>query len=385
LRDSVRQPRESAKDKSWLIAEGFQPLGPNDNASKSVVLQLPSNLFTEATSPCLQLFLLADECRKLSSTRVKVRARSNKNTEIFNGPHVLVAKGFTSIAYADFAVSFRHALRGITGPTADRNLLIFLAAYLRSKLARYYLFHTSSNWGVSRQEVHVEELLRLPFPRPAVFTDSARQRKIVNAVAEIVDAVSKKAAKPIADRDALVKEAGDAAEPLIQDYFDILPIERILINDTIEITAPSIRPTLKRKSVPTIQPATANQINAYKDCLTDTLNGWAKGGAFVVRGGIAASPSLGIGVAVFEKSARNDGIPSPQVDSDIVTALDDLRNAVSRKLNAFEFSRGVKVFRGNRLFIAKPIGRRYWTETAALNDADEIAGTILMHAPKGDG
>ncbi|MGA2439525.1 MAG: type I restriction endonuclease subunit M, partial [Tepidisphaeraceae bacterium] len=333
----------------------------------------------------LQLFLLADECTKLQSPRVKVRARSNKNTEVFSGPHVLVAQGFTSIAYADFAVSFRHALRGISGPKADRNLLVFLAAYLRSQLARYFLFHTSSNWGVSRQKVHVEELLRLPFPPPDTFPDPARQRKIVNAIAEIVDAAAKKSAKPFVDRDAIVRDASDSIEPLVQDYFDILPIERTLIEDTVEITVPSTHPTRKRKVVPTIQPATTKQITAYKDRLTETLNGWAKGGQFVVRGNIAASQNLGVGIAVLEKSIRANGAQSPQIDSDLVAALDELRKAVSRKLNAFEFSRGVKVFQGNRLFIAKPIGRRYWTETAALNDADEIAGTILMHTSKGEG
>ncbi|MGA2443781.1 MAG: N-6 DNA methylase, partial [Tepidisphaeraceae bacterium] len=62
LRDIVRQPREKTNAKPWLIAEGFQPLGPNDDASKAVVLRLPSNLFVDATSPSLQLFLLADEC-----------------------------------------------------------------------------------------------------------------------------------------------------------------------------------------------------------------------------------------------------------------------------------------------------------------------------------
>jgi hypothetical protein len=66
-----------------------------------------------------------------------------------------VAEGYTSIAYADFDVSFQHALRGVHGPANDRDLLIFLAAYLRTPLARYFLFHTSSNSGVSRQKVHV--------------------------------------------------------------------------------------------------------------------------------------------------------------------------------------------------------------------------------------
>ena len=32
------------------------------------------------------------------------------------------------------------------------------------------------------------------------------------------------------------------------------------------------------------------------------------------------------------------------------------------------------------LYLLKSINHRFWTQTAALNDADEIAGTILMHS-----
>ena len=45
---------------------------------------------------------------------------------------------------------------------------------------------------------------------------------------------------------------------------------------------------------------------------------------------------------------------------------------------------GVMVFDSNRLYVVKPIGQRFWTQTAAMNDADEIAGTILMRTLKED-
>ena len=60
-----------------------------------------------------------------------------------------------------------------------------------------------------------------------------------------------------------------------------------------------------------------------------------------------------------------------------------LERMLGRKPNAFELTRGVKVFDGDRLYVVKPLGQRYWTETAALNDADEIAGSILMQALRG--
>ncbi len=37
----------------------------------------------------------------------------------------------------------------------------------------------------------------------------------------------------------------------------------------------------------------------------------------------------------------------------------------------------MKIFDGPRLYVIKPDTCRYWTQSAALNDADEIAGTLL--------
>ena len=135
LRDTVRQANEVETDKPWRMAVGFQPFGENDPPTSRRILKLPSRRFIPASSGSLDLFLLERDCDLLPSTDVEVR-RLLRSTDIFRAPHVLVAKGFTSTAFAGFDVSFQDAIRGIHGPEKDRNLLIFLAAYLRTPLAR---------------------------------------------------------------------------------------------------------------------------------------------------------------------------------------------------------------------------------------------------------
>lgn len=380
LRDRVRQARERAPEKPWLIAEGFQPLGQNDPPSSKKRLQLPSRRFVPATSEHLRLFLLQDECESLRSRTIDTR-RLIRDTRIFEAPHVLVTKGFGSIAYADFDVSFRHALRGIHGPQKDRKLLMFLAAYMRSSLARYFLFHTSSNWGVSRQEVHVEELLRLPFPLPETLPDRARAKHIVNQIAHIVQSASRAAQKPLVDRINIADIAQAQIEPLIYEYFDVLPTERLLVEDTVQIGIPSFRPGPSRRSVPTIEPSTAEHRSKYTNRLCGTLNRWARDAQSRVVGLANASDSVGVGLVVLEKISHGGQPSVSNGNGDLLTALDRLRDSASLKMNTFELARGVKVFDGNRLYVVKPLGRRHWTETAALNDADEIAGSILMHTP----
>jgi hypothetical protein len=384
LRDKVGQPKEGSTAKPWLIAEGFQPLGENDDPAKKKILTLPTNLFVEATSPNLNLVLDPQDCKNLASTRVTIRSKSNTRTDIYVAPHVLVAKGFTSVAFADFDVAFRHALRGITGPKKDRDLLIFLAGYLRSPLARYFLFQTSSNWGISRQEVHVEELLRLPFLPPEATPNPRRAREIVSEVSELVTTALTKAVDDFVDRADLVAATDEAIEPLIDEYFDILPIEKVLISDTLEFIIPSVRPTRSRSIVPTIVPSKPGQREIYNTRLCATLNSWSKNSSMKVQGQTLASGKLGIGVVVLQTLRRDEGlIDIPDDIESLLVALNSLRRASSHILNTFELFRGVKVFEGNRLYIVKPIGQRFWTESAALNDADEIATTVLMQRTKG--
>jgi len=379
LRDNVRQPKEKTTDKRWLIAEGFQPPGKSDDPDTTATIHLPSRLFVKARSPRMELFLLRHDCVQMETIEQPVRAKSNKVTEIFKAPHVLVTKGF-SAAFADFDVSFRHAVRGICGPKEDRELLAFLAAYLSSSLAKYFAFQTSSNWGVYRPEVQVEELLRLPFPLPDELPDPPRAKAIVKEVAQIVTQAAAESEKLFVDRTEVVEQAQHAIEPLINEYFDVVVQERVVIDDTMTTVIPSVQPRLDQ-IVPTLQPSDEQQRSQYLTQISQTLNRWSRRGPYEVQGFTMASSDLGIGIAVFEKVLRGTPKPAaPPEAPDLLAAFDRLRKAAAQNLNTFELIRGAKVFDDDRLYVVKPISRRFWTQTAALNDADEIAGTILMHS-----
>ena len=379
LRDHVRQIKEIAPAKPWVLSAGVQDVGPNDDPARAETIALPSKLFIDATSRNIDLFVRPNDCRELPVAEYTVRSGSNKATTVFHAPHVLVKEGFAGAAYSDFDVSFLFSLRGISGPPEDRDHLIFLAAYFRTVLAKFFLFHTSSSWGISRQRVGVDELLRLPFPLPETLPDPQRAWGIIKEVADIVTKAVAATDDSFIDRKVLVKTASDSIETLMDEYFDILSFERTLIEDTVRIIIPSARPTRNRRLVPTVEPSKQAQRDDYTNRLCATLNEWAKNSPFVVEGLAIASASLGIGVAMLEKNARGSATPAPLHDGgDLLASLERLRRLTSRRLNTVELVRGTKVFEQDRLYIVKPIGQRFWTETAALNDADEIAGSILM-------
>jgi len=379
LRSIVGSPSDKVK-KRWTIGQGFEQRSEQTHETKKLVV--PTERIIEAWDARLRLFLLPGDCDSLPSREVTVRKRSNTSTDVYLGPHVLISHGFSHIAFADFDVSFRHGLRGIHGSVTDRDLLIFLAAYLRSDVARYFLFHTSSNWGVSRAKVHVEELLRLPFPLPVDTHSPKRSQDIVREIATTVTEAASEASQDFADREGIVRYTQESVGKLIEEYFDIDETERMLIADTAQIIIPSVRPSRGKPNVPTIKQSSNALRASYTRLLCERLNGWATQ-EYKVHGMTVADSAIGVGMVVLEKTRREEK-PSrlSASDNDLLKAIDNLQRTAAKGYGTFELVRGLKVFHENLLYITKPLGQRFWTNTAALNDADEIAATILTRTDR---
>jgi hypothetical protein len=376
--------KRSDTPQRWIIAEGFEPFGELDKEEKRSRIDLPYTAKVERATHDLNLFLLPADCHISPSLKLDLRVGIS-DLRIFQKPLVLVKRGFSTdpeVAFANFNIAYRNGIRGIHGPEDDSNLLAFLTFYLRSKLARYFLFHTSASWGVSRATVDIDDLMRLPFPLPDQTENPARAAEIVEEASEILADSMKEAGNSILGRGDIVTRAQSRVERLIEEYFDIDDIERFLVKDTEQVVIPSVRPARTRIAVPTILPATDTERHQYVTLLCETLNRWASKG-FEVHGRAMADGKLGVGMAVLEKTKRGHA-PSRlnTISKDFLLTLAHVQDIASADFGSLELTRGLKVFDGTLLYVTKPIGRRFWTQTSALNDADEIAGTLLMRQQK---
>ncbi|MBP3955339.1 N-6 DNA methylase [Gemmata sp. G18] len=376
LRDVLGQ-RGKDKGKRWIIAEGFEPFGDNDRADSRKTLTLARTARVEAGTHSLDLFMIPGDCDTQESLELSLR-RGISDTVIFKKPLVLVTEGFSKVAFANLNIAYRHGIRGIHGPSKDADLLAMLTFYLRSNLARYFLFHTSASWGVSRARVDIDDLMRLPFPFPEDADNPDRASEIIAEVGKIMTDAIKETAGEALGRDNIVKKAQVRAEELVDEYFDLNDIERMLIQDTNAVIIPSVRPTRTRIAVPTILPAKPANCQAYVALLCETLNQWASKD-FQVEGRAITDGKLGVGMVVLEKVLR--GRAASHLDSatkNILATLIRIQHVAGSNQGSLALVRDLKVFDKTLLYVTKPIGMRFWTRTAALNDADEIAGTLLM-------
>jgi len=222
----------------------------------------------------------------------------------------------------------------------------------------------------------------LPFPRPEDTHNPKRCQAIVTEIAAAVTKAAEEASHEFADREDVVRRTGESIKHLIEEYFDIDDIERILIADTAKIIIPSVRPSRGKTNVPTVQPSSGALRDSYTKLLCGRLNSWAKQ-EYEVHGKAVANSSIGVGLVVLEKTRRGEN-PTElfAADGEILKTIDNLQRTAAKGHGTFELVRGAKVFYRNLIYITKPLGQRFWTSTAALNDADEIAATILTRSAR---
>lgn len=407
LAEIAGPPKEG---KRWIKGQGFQPDSRGNSSDPTEPWWKTSDLFIKAGGNVPSLFLLSSDCEAIGNRFPKLHRPRDR--QIYNSPLVLISQGIgkgamPKVVYCDFPILFQHSLQSIAGPPEDEDLLLFLTFYLRSKLARYFLFHTAANWGTERDKVHLDELLRLPFPLPGSEDASPAAQEIVRDIAGRARELKKKIEQEfdttaVADafqlsghsphfravRRQMVVDALQAeVEPLIYKYFDLIDQEIILVEDTVEISIKSATPHRIDSDIPSLQPIHRNSLSGYRsglkvyaETLAKTLNEWAARANGTVRispaGGV--DEHAGLAIVSLRQTDRPHAFAKEEVSSDFAEALAQLQRTASQPAGRLDYLRGVIWFDDARIRIIKPDTVEYWTRTAALNDAAEIYARITQ-------
>ncbi|MCX6868186.1 MAG: N-6 DNA methylase [Verrucomicrobia bacterium] len=424
LGELAGRPSEVAiGQKRWSKGQGFQPLSPGQKSGgdpKPITTQdteswSPNDLYVDAD--CVKALAAYPEefcCTLLdflnSKGFIRDKLRRKPKNRIFQSPLVLLNQGFTGATFFNYQVRFQDSLQSIAGPHEDEDKLIFLAAYLRSRLARYFVFHTSANIGMERDKVHLDEVLNLPFFLPG--QDGGVSPDAENLI-KLVAARFRTLQKKMSDEARKLKESADPenfrlkhtnegtleeerkkwlagwavktakvqaeVEPLIYKYFGLVEQEIALVEDTINISDKSDTPGTLDTPMPTLEPIDAMGLHDYARMLGDTLRSWSLNKALSTNLIAGANEETGLAVLRVEQTRNAAAFHTAPL-------TDDLANAVKRIEEAATTDNGTLVylrdetwwFEGPAITIAKPALRGRWTRTAAINDAAEIYTTIQL-------
>lgn len=360
LRNSYSTLKEFIDQHNCVAGQGFQKAGGN--------IEVPE-LYDMKYLPPKALQPYQINSRKLDTLPAQAMHRP-RDPRIYKGPLVVTTRGIGSrgfaAAFSNDNLVYSESYYGISFPKshASGRWAHFLNGVLNSSLATYFLFLTSTVWGVERDEVRAEDLLRLP-----ISADSAEG---VSAVIEL-----ERQLRQTTDSSELVKLSRKLDE-VVFDLYDLDENERILIRDVVNLT---IDLRMKRQASVALASSNLSHLEAYAKQAIEVIQPFIQS----LGGQSVKADILDVGKAplrVIRFNVKSNDIGDANVETlpyqELETILEKIAEQLPHKLaDKIYTQRVLRIYAGNTLYIVKPAQRRYWSRSAGLSDADAILAEHL--------
>lgn len=318
--------------------------------------------------------------------------------DVFDGPRVLFPDGFSRgeqnlrAVYYDRPASFTHSVGVIAGKAEDALLLQFVAVYLRSSLARYFLMIRGWKMLCERNGVHLADVETFPFFVPEDAPNSVAAQA---ALATVSECMAKLSDLDEWEQRRYYEEQRSALDKAVFNYFGLTPEEQALVTESVNVLMPSIRPrSFKSLDTPAQRSARPQDFEQYATALAESLTSWRRRtrgeGRFSVNVTVSdpdrAGPS---GIVRITYAPRPTLAPEIETDvnSDLVLkTLTQLRNAGLRTIPSGDYLTlipDIHLWMEGALYLVRPLTQRSWTIRQALRDAEHIVRTVQSGAVGG--
>jgi len=299
------------KKEGWVHGDGFKVEGKERFPSSNITGKdfLPTAAFREDG---------------IDWTLVKPSLETNferpRNAKIYTPPHILlkpiVGKNSIPVHYSNRYLVFKSKIVGIHAPLNQENQLKILYNYFleNSDILRFYIACTSSQQMVNRATASLnEDLMNLPYPENL--------------------------------SDLIVSKA-----------------EKIIIDDVLKYLLSNWNELLKITTLPLIE--------NFSKTFCQTLNIVYKEGNTIFR--LFKILDAGKYFALHFEYTDNTYKPISEQTSDLEYYIKQIIPTEKNKSISTHTQRILKVYGKNTIIIAKPKQMRYWLQSIALRDADEI-------------
>lgn len=303
---------------------------------------------------------------------VMAHSKDSTNFAAFALPQLLIKQGWQIKAGRFQARLVRSAepdgllcIQSYVTVTADTDTLASACLTYNSKLAVYFLQLTSGRMASYRPETTVGDLLNVPLPPRTGNLDCIR--------------------------------GPDDFDAEVFDAFDLKDAERVLIEDMVDIHVADFRSVFDRPGLRSTSRSTASQFAQPAES-EPVLTDYARYFTRVLKAGFGAdkgvrakifcppvSETLPFRLVSFELVESDIGEPAllpveaPTLVAEMQRMAEQYRARGAGKTGASLITR---VYDGHAtaptIFIMKPDAVRYWTRSAALNDADEVSADLFQ-------
>ncbi len=290
------------------------------------------------------------------------------DSKFIKSPYLVFKEGQSDKKYCasiiDYEEYFTNSVYGFYNSGDFRNSKI-LCLFLNSTFANYFLSISTSTWGIERERINLNELLTIP-----AILDKLDEKRVdyMSLYADKIIAI-KKSNEANQDISHLEKEIDQI---IYNDILKLTEDEKIIIQDTLDYGLDLFEKQEKSLAVfPVID------IEVYTNRLAKELNHWLEDVALKVSTTIyninrncplyMVKISFGDEQKPIFKSKENVFDELKRLDKKLWT--EEAQNLYFRKkLNYYD---------GDDVYIIKPNQRRFWSQTAAMEDSKTLIVDIL--------
>ncbi|MEQ8383424.1 MAG: N-6 DNA methylase [Coleofasciculus sp. A1-SPW-01] len=297
------------------------------------------------------------------------KVESPRDSNIYKSPLIIVAEKveFTNIkaAFSSEDIVYTISYSGIRVNSEFK--AHYINAVLNSSVTNYFLFMTASAWGIERNKVMTQDLLRLPIP-----TINPENLPLVEQIIHIEGELCN------LNRHSSESDLKLKLDELVFRLYELDEIEQIIVEDKNQITIDLYMNREQSLAVRRVKPDEltqyATQLIGVIQPFLQTLNE-RKIVAEVID--VGKAPLQVVKFSIISVSSHLPivkTIPGQQLEIVLKKIAEQLPQQIADHIYT---RRDLRIYVGKDIYIVKPAKRIYWTRSAGLNDADTILSEYL--------
>jgi len=286
--------------------------------------------------------------------------------DVYHPPFVIIKQAQSEreiaasyIDYFAYGLSSTYVING----NSDNNLKKTLTCYINSKIAKYYLFLSTSSWGIERERASFEEILELPYVLNEI------EEKTLNNVSAYFNTIKKEHTKNSNIEQSINKT-------FIQ-IFKLTEKEIICIEDALKYNLDIFE---KGEESIAFHRTLQSENKAYAKTLCSELNTFLSHSKLRVRASIydvqLRDP---LNMVVLHFGDKEQAIEI----KDLKNLRENLKNIdrymLQQKSDSIYVQKQLRYsdFNNDTVYLIKPNQKRFWTRSQAIDDATSLITEII--------
>ncbi|MDR1129854.1 MAG: SAM-dependent methyltransferase [Prevotellaceae bacterium] len=289
---------------------------------------------------------------------------------LFKPPFIVVEKGQKgkqiAASYIDYPAYLKSGVFVMNNSDdSSQDVKKVLVSLLNSDLVSYYLFLSSSSWGIERGQVFFNEYLELP-----VFSYDIKDIYfIVSIFDELIEELKHDLSSP-----EIIRQKEKEINRKLESVIGLTEKEQILVQDMLNFSLDLFE---KGENSLGFQRTSKDENKAYADMICDEINNSLKHSMVKVCATIyevQPQDPLNLVVLSFSNRTKKPVVKSEHELNNVLSMLNDY--SLWQKGQSIYVRKQYRYYDDNTIYLIKPNQKRFWTRSQAMDDATSLAGEI---------